>query len=162
MRNLAFHPALLLTLGVFVLAGCAVPPTPSADQSSIVSRLPGDYVYTAPVQTAGSLPPPGAAPLPTPAPVQTPTPALSEQERQRYADIDKQVQREQTQSMAAYEAARYAYYYPQPIYYAAPVVVGGYYGGYYGGYGGYGYRGCCWGGGPRWSVGVGYSTGWGW
>ncbi len=62
--------------------------------------------------------------------------------------------------MAAYEAARYAYYYPQPVYYAAPVVVGGYYGGYYGGYG-YGYRGCCWGG-PRWGVGIGYSTGWGW
>jgi hypothetical protein len=155
MRTFSFRPALLAVFGASVLAGCAVPPTPSANQSSIISRLPSDYAYAAPTPVE---------PQPAPAAVQTPTPTppLTEQERQRYADIDKQVQREQTQSMAAYEAARYAYYYPQPIYYAPPVVVGGYYGGYYGGYGGYGYRGCCWGGGPRWSVGVGYSTGWGW
>jgi hypothetical protein len=156
MRTFSFRPALLAVLGASVLAGCAIPPTPSADQSSIVSRLPGDYAYGTPTQAAPPAPPP--APV-----VQAPTPPLSEQERQRYADIDKQVQREQTQSMAAYQAAQYAYYYPQPVYYAPPVVVGGYYGGYgYGGYGGYGYRGCCWGGGPRWSVGIGYSTGWGW
>ncbi len=131
------------------LAGCAIPPTPLAGQTSIMSRLPSDYVYTAPSATAT---------VPSAASAQVPP--LSEQERQRYADIDRQVQREQAQSMAAEEAARYAYYYPQPVYYPAPVVVGGYYGGYYGGYG-YGYgRGCCWGGGSRWSVGVGY--GWGW
>ncbi|CAB3783207.1 hypothetical protein [Pararobbsia alpina] len=153
MRISSFRPAFLAGFGAWVLAGCAVPPTPSADQTSIVSRLPSDYAYTVPVQAA---PPPAV--IQTPAP----TPALTEQERQRYAEIDKQVQREQVQSMAAYEAARYAYYYPQPLYYAPPVVVGGYYGGYYGGYGRYGYPGCCWGGGPRWSVGIGYSTGWGW
>jgi hypothetical protein len=160
----ALRPAVAVLSGAALLAGCAIQPVPSADQSSIVSRLPSDYAF-APAQSA--TPPAQAAPVAPRAPAAqaAPTPPLSEQERQRYADIDKQVQREQTQSMAAYQAAQYAYYYPQPVYYAPPVVVGGYYGGYgYGGYGygGYGYRGCCWGGGPRWSVGVGYSTGWGW
>jgi hypothetical protein len=159
MRSVPAAPWASLALACAVLAGCAIPPTPSADQSSIVSRLPSDYAYATP--SPGGAP---AAPAPVP---QAAVPPLSAQERQRYADIDKQVQTEQAQSIAAEQAARYAYYYPQPVYYAAPVVVGGYYGGgYYGGYGGYyggyGYRGggCCWGGGSRWSVGVGY--GWGW
>jgi hypothetical protein len=159
MRNpscrLSFYPALAAAFGAAALSGCAIQPVPSADQSSIVSRLPSNYAYATPAPEA---PPPVAV---APAQGTTAAPPLTEQERKRYAEIDKQVQREQRESMAAYEASRYAYYYPQPAYYAAPVVVGGYYGGYYGGYG-YGYRGCCWGGGPRWGVGIGYSTGWGW
>ena len=111
-------------------------------------------------------------------------PPMSDQERQRYADIDRQVQRDQTQAMAAEQAARAAWYYPSygypayypgyypsyypaytPAYYpyyASPVVVGGYYGGGWG-RGGWGRGGCCYHGGSRWSVGVGFSSGgWAW
>lgn len=207
--------ALLAGGAVAALAGCAVQPVPG--QSSIMSRLPADFAYSAPVDTqpvqtqslpqvqpqpqpqAQSQPPLQFQPqtqaqaqsqgqLQPEAPLQiapdanagtaADVPPMSAQERQRYADIDRQVQRDQTQAMAAEQAARNAWYYPSygypayypayypsyypaytPAYYpyyASPVVVGGYYGR------GWGRGGCCWNGGSRWSVGIGYSTGWAW
>jgi hypothetical protein len=70
---------------------------------------------------------------------------LTEQERERYDAIDKQVVAEQNQAIAA-DAAAQAW----ARYYTPPVTV---YGGYYGG-----------GWGPGWSggVGFGYAPGWGW
>jgi hypothetical protein len=187
--------------GAALLTGCAVQPVPG--QTSIISRLPSDYTYAAPVDTqpvpTQSLQSsPGAPPVATQGPSNggygpngvngagaygtdgtddmAAAPPMSAQERQRYADIDKQVQREQSDSMAAENAARgawyapayypsyYPAYYPSYYpayypayspYYASPVIVGGY-------YGGWGRGGCCYHGGSRWSVGVGFSSGWGW
>jgi hypothetical protein len=153
-------------VAVATLAGCAVPPVTQPGQTSIISRLPSDYAYAAPVPT----PPANSTPLSsTPAQAAPGAPALSETERQQYAAIDTQVQRDQAQSMAAEQAAQNAWYYPgyypgyypaysyYPAYYpayspyfASPVIVGTSY------YGGWGRGGCCWRGGSRWSVGVGF------
>ncbi|MGH8781139.1 hypothetical protein [Paraburkholderia sp.] len=109
-----------LTAGAVALAGCALePPGPAP----IYSRLPADQSGL----------PNGARPL-------------TEQERQRYDAIDRQVLNEQNQSMAA-EAAAEAY----ARYYSPPVSV---YGSYYGGGG--------WGRGWGTGVGYGYAPGWGW
>ena len=167
-------PIAALAAVAALLTGCAVQPVPG--QSSIISRLPSDYAYAPPTQTepVDSQPIQSEPLSQAPAQPAAPVPQLSEQERQQYATIDKQVQRDQAQEMAAYQAAQAAWYYPSyypayypayysayypayypyyPRYYASPVVYGGY-------YGGWGRGGCCWGGGTRWSVGVGY--GWGW
>ncbi|PMS33959.1 hypothetical protein B0G57_118116 [Trinickia symbiotica] len=84
------------------LAGCVVAP-PSGQ---VLSRLPPDQG--------------GASPSARP---------LTDAEKKRYDEIDKQVLSEQNEAMAADAWARY--YAP---YYAPPVVYGGY-GGYYGGWG---------------------------
>jgi hypothetical protein len=91
-------------------SGCVAPPS-----GPILSRLEPDQ--------------PGAASLKRP---------LSEEEKKRYDEIDKQVLREQTAAMAADTWPRY---YP-PYYYPSPAVFGGYYSGGYRhgwgvGYGGY-------------------------
>lgn len=112
--------ALSLAVGAAALAGCAMePPGPSP----IYSRLPADQSGL----------PNGTRPL-------------TEQERQRYDAIDRQVLNEQNQQMAA-EAAAQAY----ARYYSPPVSV---YGSYYGGGG--------WGRGWGTGIGYGYSPGWGW
>ena len=111
--------ALSLVAGAVMLTGCTLdPPGPSP----IYSRLPADQSGL----------PNGTHPL-------------TEEERQRYDSIDKQVMAEQNQSIAADNAAQ-----AWARYYTPPVTV---YGGYYGGGWGPG-----WGGG----VGVGYAPGWGW
>jgi hypothetical protein len=106
--------ALTAIAGAAALCGCTPDP-----------RIPGPIL--------SRLPPgqPGAAPA---------TPTLSEQERQRYDAIDKQVMQEQNQAMAAQAWARdYAPYYTPYYYPTAPVVFGGYYGGWNSGVGvGYG------------------------
>lgn len=84
---------------VLALSGCVVAPPPGP----ILSRL-------APGQ-------PGAAESAHP---------LSPEEQKRYAEIDKQVIREQNEAIAADAWVRYY----APTYYAAPVTFGGYYGGY--------------------------------
>jgi hypothetical protein len=111
--------ALSLLAGSAMLAGCTMdPPGPSP----IYSRLPADQSGL----------PNGTRPL-------------TEEERQRYDAIDKQVMSEQNQAIAA-DAAAQAW----ARFYTPPVTV---YGGYYGGGWGPG-----WGGG----VGYGYAPGWGW
>jgi hypothetical protein len=111
--------ALSLIAGAAMLAGCTMdPPGPSP----IYSRLPA-----------------GQSGLPDG------TRPLTDEERQRYDAIDKQVMAEQNQAIAADNAAQ-----AWARYYTPPVTV---YGGYYGGGWGPG-----WGGG----VGVGYAPGWGW
>ncbi len=55
--RLSFYPALAAAFGAAALSGCAIQPVPSADQSSIVSRLPGNYAYATPVPAS---PPPVA------------------------------------------------------------------------------------------------------
>ena len=102
-----------------MLTGCTLdPPGPSP----IYSRLPADQSGL----------PNGTHPL-------------TEEERQRYDSIDKQVMADQNQAIAADNAAQ-----AWARYYTPPVTV---YGGYYGG-----------GWGPGWGsgVGVGYAPGWGW
>lgn len=121
LHDLRAVAALSVLAGSALLTGCVMdPPGPSP----IYSRLPADQ--------SGS--PNGARPL-------------TEEERQRYDAIDKQVMTEQNQAIAAGNAAQ-----AWARYYATPVPV---YGGYYGG-----------GWGPGWSdgvgVGVGYAPGWGW
>ncbi|WP_240648388.1 hypothetical protein [Pararobbsia silviterrae] len=168
-------PLIAASLGAAAaLAGCAVPPTPG--QTSIISRLPDNYAYAAPVQDASVQTQSVDAAPHAPAGA-TAVPPLSDAERAQYAAIDRQVQQQQAQSMAAEDAARLAWYSPSYAYpayypayyssyypayspayypyYASPVVVGGY-------YSNWGGRGCCWRGGSRWSVGVGFSSGWGW
>jgi hypothetical protein len=86
------------------LSGCVAAPPPGV----ILSRL-------APGQ-------PGAAKSARP---------LSAEEQKRYADIDKQVTREQNEAISAREWARYY----TPYYYSAPVTFGGYYGGWSSGWG---------------------------
>ena len=110
--------ALSLLTGSALLTGCMMdPPGPSP----IYSRLPADQSGL----------PNGTRPL-------------TEEERQRYDAIDKQVMTEQNQAIAA-DAAAQAW----ARYYTPPVTV---YGGYYGG-----------GWGPGWGGGVGYyAPGWGW
>lgn len=74
---------------------------------------------------------------------------LSPEEQKRYADIDKQVIREQNEAIAADAWARYY----APYYYSPPVTFGGYYGSYYGGWN------------SGWGVGYyspGYYPGWWW
>jgi hypothetical protein len=89
--------------------------------------------------------PPGPSPVCSRLPAtQTGTPQLSQQEKEQYNQIDRQVMAEQQASMAADAAARAYYYYPAPV-----SVYGGYYGGGWG-------RG--WGSG----VGVSYGTGYWW
>ncbi|WJF91184.1 hypothetical protein QS306_05990 [Paraburkholderia bonniea] len=109
--------------GLALLSGCVTPPGPAP----IYSRLPADQSGL----------PDGVRPL-------------TEQERQRYDEIDKQVLKEQNQVMAAEAAARaWARYY-------SPPTTNVYYGSYYGG--GWGGRGWGWGTG----FGYGYAPGWGW
>ncbi|WP_153100702.1 hypothetical protein [Paraburkholderia hayleyella] len=109
--------------GLTLMTGCVItPPGPSP----IYSRLPADQSGL----------PNGVQPL-------------TEQERQRYDAIDRQVMTEQNQAIAA-EAAAQAY----ARYYAPPTMV---YGGYYGG--GWG-RG--WGTGIGYNYGPGWGWGWGW
>jgi hypothetical protein len=111
--------ALSLAAGAAMLNGCTLdPPGPSP----IYSRLPADQSGL----------PNRARPL-------------TEEERQRYDSIDKQVMADQNQAIAADNAAQ-----AWARYYTPPVTV---YGGYYGG-----------GWGPGWGsgVGVGYAPGWGW
>lgn len=112
--------ALSIFAGSALLTGCVMdPPGPSP----IYSRLPADQSGL----------PNGTRPL-------------TEQERQRYDAIDKQVMAEQNQAIAADQAAQaWARYYTPPV----TTVYGGYYGG---------------GWGPGWggSVGYGYAPGWGW
>lgn len=86
------------------LSGCVVAPPPGI----VLSRL-------APGQ-------PGASESARP---------LSPEEKQRYAEIDKQVTREQNEAIAADAWARYY----TPYYYPAPVTFGGYYGGWHSGWG---------------------------
>ena len=106
------------------LSGCIVAPPPPPS-GIILSRL-------APGQ-------PGAAESAHP---------LSPAEQKRYADIDKQVIREQNEAIAADAWARYY----TPYYYSPPVTFGGYYG--------------RWGGwNSGWGVGYhspGYYPGWWW
>jgi hypothetical protein len=118
-RSLRTAVALSLLAGSALLSGCVMDPR---GPSPIYSRLPADQSGL----------PNGTRPL-------------TEEERQRYDAIDKQVMAEQNQAIAADDAAQ-----AWARYYAPPVTV---YGGYYGG--GWG-RG--WGGG----VGYGYGQGWGW
>ncbi|WP_430361343.1 hypothetical protein [Trinickia sp. NRRL B-1857] len=89
---------------IVALSGCVVAPPPGP----ILSRL-------APNQ-------PGAADSAHP---------LSPEEQKRYAEIDKQVIREQNEAIAADAWARYY----APTYYSAPVTFGGYYGGWNSGWG---------------------------
>jgi len=111
--------ALSLVAGAAMLTGCTLdPPGPSP----IYSRLPADQSGL----------PNGTHPL-------------TEEERQHYDSIDKQVMADQNQAIAADNAGQ-----AWARYYTPPVTV---YGGYYGGGWGPG-----WGGG----VGVGYAPGWGW
>jgi len=86
------------------LGGCVVAPPPGI----VLSRL-------APGQ-------PGASESARP---------LSPDEKKRYAEIDKQVTREQNEAIAADTWARYY----TPYYYSAPVTFGGYYGGWNSGWG---------------------------
>jgi hypothetical protein len=92
------------------LSGCVVAPPPPPS-GVILSRL-------APGQ-------PGAADSAHP---------LSPEERKRYADIDKQVIREQNEAIAADAWTRYYAPY-SPYYYSPPVSFGGYYGGWNSGWG---------------------------
>ena len=87
-----------------VLAGCVVAPPPGP----ILSRL-------APGQ-------PGAVDSARP---------LSDAEKKRYDEIDKQVLRDQDEAATASAWARYY----QPYYYPAPVTFGTYYGGWNSGWG---------------------------
>jgi hypothetical protein len=87
-----------------LLAGCVVAPPPGP----ILSRL-------APGQ-------PGAADSARP---------LSDAEKKRYDEIDKQVLRDQDEAATASAWARYY----QPYYYPAPVTFGTYYGGWNSGWG---------------------------
>lgn len=116
--------ALACAAALAMQAGCVVAPPPPP-QGLILSRL-------APGQ-------PGAGESAHP---------LSPDEKKRYADIDKQVIREQNEAMAADAWARYY----APYYYSPPVTFGGYYGG--------------WGGwNSGWGVGYyspGYYPGWWW
>lgn len=89
---------------VAALSGCVVAPPPGP----ILSRL-------APGQ-------PGAADSARP---------LSDAEKKRYEEIDKQVLREQNEAMSASSWARYY----APYYYPAPVTFGTYYGGWNSGWG---------------------------
>lgn len=91
-----------------VLSGCVVEPPPGP----ILSRL-------APGQ-------PGAAESAHP---------LTDAEKKRYDDIDKQVLREQNEAVSANAWARYYAQYYTPYYYPAPVTFGGYYGGWNSGWG---------------------------
>lgn len=92
------------TAAVAALSGCVIAPPPGP----ILSRL-------APGQ-------PGAAESAHP---------LSHAEKKRYAEIDKQVLREQNEAMSANTWARYY----APYYYPAPVTFGTYYGGWNSGWG---------------------------
>lgn len=65
---------------------------------------------------------------------------LTDEEKKRYDEIDKQVLREQNEAMAADAWARYY----APYYYPAPVAYGGYYGGWGAGFGGGVYYGPGW------------------
>ncbi|HEX7684561.1 MAG TPA: hypothetical protein VF446_13685 [Trinickia sp.] len=86
------------------LSSCVVAPPPGP----ILSRLaPGE---------------PGAAESARP---------LTDAEKKRYDEIDKQVLREQNEAMSARAWARYY----TPYYYPAPVTFGGYYGGWNSGWG---------------------------
>ncbi|MGN6666965.1 MAG: hypothetical protein ACTHKH_08370 [Trinickia sp.] len=86
------------------LSGCVVAPPPGV----ILSRLPPGQA--------------GAAESAHP---------LSAEEQKRYADIDKQVTREQNEAISASQWPRYY----APYYYPAPVTFGGYYGGWNSGWG---------------------------
>lgn len=86
------------------LSGCVVAPPPGI----ILSRLPPGQ--------------PGAAESAHP---------LSAEEQKRYAEIDKQVTREQNEAISANQWSRYYV----PYYYPAPVTFGGYYGGWNSGWG---------------------------
>ena len=88
------------------LSGCVVAPLPPS--GAILSRL-------APGQ-------PGAAESAHP---------LSPEEQKRYAEIDKQVIRDQNEAIAADAWVRYY----APYYYSPPVSFGGYYGGWNRGWG---------------------------
>lgn len=116
--------ALACAAALAALSGCVVAPPPPPS-GLILSRL-------APGQ-------PGAGESARP---------LSPDEKKRYADIDKQVIREQNEAIAADAWARYY----APYYYSPPVTFGGYYGG--------------WGGwNSGWGVGYyspGYYPGWWW
>jgi hypothetical protein len=92
------------TIAACLLAGCVVAPPPGP----ILSRL-------APGQ-------PGAAQSARP---------LSDAEKKRYDEIDKQVLRDQDEAIAANAWARYY----QPYYSPAPVTFGTYYGGWNSGWG---------------------------
>lgn len=96
--------AAMCTAAIAVLSGCVVAPPPGP----ILSRL-------APGQ-------PGAAESAHP---------LTDAEKKRYDDIDKQVLREQNEAISANAWARYY----TPYYYPAPVTFGGYYGGWNSGWG---------------------------
>jgi len=89
---------------VVALSGCVVAPPPGP----VLSRL-------APGQ-------PGAADSAHP---------LTPEEQKRYAEIDKQVIREQNEAIAADAWSRYY----APTYSPAPVTFGGYYGGWNSGWG---------------------------
>ncbi|GLU31506.1 hypothetical protein WKR88_19125 [Trinickia caryophylli] len=92
-------PRVAALAAALVLAGCVVAPPPGP----ILSRLPPGA--------------PGAASSAQP---------LSDTEKKRYDEIDKQVQREQNAAMAVTVWARsYA-----PYYYSPPVMYGGYYSGW--------------------------------
>ena len=89
---------------LLALSGCVVAPPPGP----ILSRLaPGE---------------PGAAQSAHP---------LTDAEKKRYDDIDRQVLREQNEAASASAWARYY----TPYYYPAPVTFGGYYGGWNSGWG---------------------------
>lgn len=100
--------AAFAALSIFsALSGCVVAPPPPPS-GAILSRLASGQ--------------PGAAESAHP---------LSAEEQKRYADIDKQVIREQNEAIAADAWARsYA-----PYYYSPPVTFGSYYGGWNSGWG---------------------------
>lgn len=91
-------PRVATLAAALALSGCVVAPPPGP----ILSRLPPDA--------------PGAASSAHP---------LSDAEKKRYDEIDKQVQREQNAAMMANVWAR-SY---TPYYYSPPIMYGGYYSG---------------------------------
>jgi hypothetical protein len=95
--------------------------------AAALTALPGCVVAPAPGPVLSRLPPgqPGAVESAHP---------LSDAEKKRYDEIDKQVLREQNEAMSASAWARdYARY--APYYYPAPVTFGTYYGGWNSGWG---------------------------